>query len=68
MIFHHFSPGAGGQASESNGGGAGGVLVDGSGPIGGGLEHGRGYGAGGGGESDTLTNRGYPGVIILEFI
>ena len=45
--------------------------MNGSGPSGGGPEHGEGFGAGGGGEvlvSDPLTLRGYPGVIILEFI
>ena len=65
LIFRHFSPGAGGQAGESNGGGGGGVFVDGMGPRDGGFNHGEGFGGGGGGATGLP---GSPGVIILEFI
>ena len=68
------SPGRGGDASNINGGGAGGggVLVDGVGPVGEGPEHGEGYGGGGGFTGDTSSisgdSPGYEGVIILDLI
>ena len=64
-----FSPGSGGKGVSNARGGAGGVLVDGNSPSGGGEEHGDGYGAGGGGYfSDKPTATGYHGVIILDLI
>ena len=42
--------------------------MNGQSPSAGGPEHGEGFGAGGGGYDDLITNRGYSGVIILEFI
>ena len=56
---------------ESAGGGGGGVMVDGKGPSGGDVEHGSGYGAGGGGyyrDVSTATRTGYDGAIILDLI
>ena len=58
----------GGSNSGIEGGGGGGVLVDGVGPIRGtGYygTHGEGYGGGGGYSGD---GDGYNGVIILDFM
>jgi len=60
------SPGDGGQGDYGSGGGGGGVIVDGRGPIGGGPQHGEGFGAGGGGYWNEVSAEGYPGIIILE--
>ena len=49
---------------EYYGGGGGGILIDGYGPIGGDEAQGQGYGGGGGG----YESYGHNGVIILDFI
>ena len=44
------------------------MLVNGKGPSGGGIEDGKGFGAGGGGHSNGNESEGFSGVIILEFV
>jgi len=71
---YQLSPGAGGQFYDYNGGGGGGVLVDGAGPgveeTRGGAQwsHGQGYGGGGTYHGSSGDNYGHGGVIILEII
>ena len=66
MMSLTFSPGSGGDATDSccsyAGGGGGGVLINGIGPSGE-SPHGEGYGAGAGGVG---SEDGHAGVIILE--
>ena len=58
------SPGEGGEASGSYGGGGGGVLVNGEGPQ---MEDGAdSLGFGGGGVGD-YSEKGRPGVVIVAF-
>jgi len=56
------TPGAGGVAVDSCGGGGGGVLINGAGPVAG-RSRGQGYGAGGGGCGD---NSNLSGAIVIQ--
>ena len=52
------------------GAGGGGILIDGAGPLATGIEHGDGYGAGGGSDVNCAerTFTGHDGVVILDLI
>ena len=75
QCFYSYSPGLGGPGTVVDGvggvgGGGVGININGyDGPTGGDETHGQGFGAGGGcGGAADKNDRGYPGVIILDFV